>query len=316
MLEFFPGGDASREPQVSDPSNRRFFLNAVGFCLMNLGRLGEAVPIYQRGNAMDLSMEDWHNASIGLENLAGLQASLGALAASAEAAGQALAMARRAGKKEDECNALVRQGWAAHLRGDLQAASAVFGQAQALQGEIDLEARYLYGPRGIEHADHLRRTGKAVTARHITEANLAICEGDHWLSPLSQCHRVLGDLDAQAGQQHLASAHYDQALKLARDIFKRDVLIEALLARGRWAARYENPSGLALADLSEALGYAVESGYRIYEVDIRVALAWAQRAAGNPSAARAEAEHGRRMSEETGYHWGQVDAAEVLAESA
>ena len=47
--------------------------------------------------------------------------------------------------------------------------------------------------------------------------------------------------------------------------------------------------------------------------EVLVALAWAQRAAGNPSTALAEAERARRMGEEMGYHWGRVDAAEVLA---
>ena len=57
----------------------------------------------------------------------------------------------------------------------------------------------------------------------------------------------------------------------------------------------------------------MDGGYRIYETDIRVALAWAHLAAGNPAAARAEAERAQHMSTDMGYHWGQMDAAEVLA---
>jgi len=52
------------------------------------------------------------------------------------------------------------------------------------------------------------------------------------------------------------------------------VLIEALLARGRWAAKYMKDATSTFNDLNEALGYAVDGGYRIYEADIRVALAW------------------------------------------
>jgi hypothetical protein len=65
-------------------------------------------------------------------------------------------------------------------------------------------------------------------------------------------------------------------------------------------------------DVNEALDYAVDGGYRIDEADIRVALAWAHLAAGDRQAARAEAERAQRMSADMGYHWGQVDAAEVL----
>jgi len=114
--------------------------------------------------------------------------------------------------------------------------------------------------------------------------------------------------------------HYDQALKIARSITVRHVLIKALLARGRWVAKdpkgFENPWGLpnsAFSDLNEALGYAVEGGYRVYEADARVALAWAHLAAGEPGQARDEALRAQHTSIDMGYHWGQVDAAEVLA---
>lgn len=61
----------------------------------------------------------------------------------------------------------------------------------------------------------------------------------------------------------------------------------------------------AFGDLEEALGYAVEGGYRVYEADVRAALAWAHRAAGDADAARAEAARARQMSEEMGYGWGR-----------
>jgi tetratricopeptide (TPR) repeat protein len=318
-LEFFPSDDATQEP-LGNEDEKRWILNTVGLCLMSLGRLGEAVPFDERGNAIALGMEDWHNASIGYRNLAEMHAHLGALASSAEAAGQALDLGRRAEDKQDERISLAYQAWAAHLRGDLEAAGAAFVQAEALERDIysNMNIRYLFSLRGIRHADALRRTGDADYARRVTQANLEICQQQHWPFLVSMCHRLLGDLDAAAGQHRQARAHYDAALKLARGISVRYVLVEALLARGRWAARYadptglEDPSALAFADLNEALGYALDGGYRIYEADIRVALAWAHLSAGNPSAARAEAERARQMSVEMGYHWGQVDAAEVL----
>ena len=143
------------------------------------------------------------------------------------------------------------------------------------------------------------------------------------------CHRVLGDLDAIEGQHDGARAHYDEALRIARSISYRNVLIEALLARGRYVAKdlrgFENLGDLnlggldqALSDLREALELATRGGYRIYEADIRVALAWAyltpipdpsgqgKRTRTRGSGARPRHERG------DGYHWGQVDAEEVL----
>jgi hypothetical protein len=100
-------------------------------------------------------------------------------------------------------------------------------------------------------------------------------------------------------------------LKIARDISVRHVLIEALLARGRFNTK-QGDAASAQSDLSEALDYAIASGYRIYEADIRIALAWMQRAKGDMVAARAEASRAKQMSEEMGYYWGKVDADEVM----
>ncbi len=78
-------------------------------------------------------------------------------------------------------------------------------------------------------------------------------------------------------------------------------------------ARHLKDSPAAFSDLNEALDYAVDGGYRIYEADIRIALAWAYLADGNESAALDEATRALGMSEDMGYHWGIVDAKEVLA---
>ena len=95
--------------------------------------------------------------------------------------------------------------------------------------------------------------------------------------------------------------------------------IEALLARGRFYAKadltgFQNLSGLeqAFTDLNEALNYAVEGEYRIYEADIRVALAWAYLATGEEEKAKGSAQRALQMSQEMGYHWGKVDAEEVM----
>ncbi len=312
MLEFFPDGDTSQEPQVSDPKDRKnWILAAVGLCLMSLGRLDEVVSFYERAIADYLDMEDWRNASASYQNLVGLHAHLGALTESADAAREALALTRRAENKQNTRNSLAWGVWIAHLRGDLSTVREVFPQVEQLYNETD-NVPYAYSLPGIWHADHLRRTGDPDYAWRVTEANLEICERNRWLDKVSQCHRIMGDLDADAGQHESARAHYDEALKIARSITLQFVLIEALLARGCWAARYL--AGVqAFNDLNEALGYAVEGGYRIYQADAHVGLAWAHLAQGRLAEARREAERARQLSVEMGYHWGRVDADEVLA---
>lgn len=336
IQQFFLDGDTSQEPQVSKASDKSWILNEVGLCHMSLGRLETAVGFYERGNQMVEELEDWQNAGRGYQNLAQLNINLGRLAAAASAATQALQLARRAANKRVERNSLKWQAWTAHLRGEVAAAGEAFRQAQALQRDIDSSVQYLYSLPGINHAEHLRRVGAADTARRVATANLEICELNRFIKSISQCHRILGELDAAGGQNESARAHFDSALTIARGISDRAVLIEALLARGRWAARLAfaeltsfNPQGLqsrpsenlsilsllpqAFSDLNEALGYATDGGYRIYEADIRNALAWAHLAAGAANSARQEATRARSMSQEMGYHWGQVDADELLA---
>ena len=211
-------------------------------------------------------------------------------------------------------DSLIDQGWADHLQGNFDLAQKSFQQAEQLEQQIDLDKQYLYSLRGIRHADHLRCQGNIDYARRIAEANQIICEQNCLQNDLSRCHRQLGDLDATANL-HKAHAHYDEALYIAHSISKQGVLIEALLGRGRWAAR-RGEEAVAASDLEEALSYAVEGGYRIYEADIRVALAWMHRTQGNLGAAQREAERAQRMSEQMGYYWGKKDAAEVLAELA
>ena len=135
MLEFFPDGDTSQDPMVSDPRDKSWILNEVGLSLMSLGRLSEAGQFYERKIKMQLEIEDWKQASIGYVNLAELYDHLGRLSESAEAATEALQLARRVEDKQKEKFSLGHQAWAAHLSGDLETADTSFQQAEALERE-------------------------------------------------------------------------------------------------------------------------------------------------------------------------------------
>lgn len=317
LLEFFPRGDISQEPQLSNSASKGWILTRVGICLMNIGSLRKGMPFYERALSCSLESEDWLNASISYFNLAELCAHLGEFAASEKAAKKGLALPRHAHKLMGVGDLLVLQGllgWIAHLRGDVHKAREAFKRAEALQRKAIPSKRYLFGMPGILQANHLRRVGHPTRARRGIQANMKLCEdySDFPVHQLSQCHCILGNLDADEGNYDSARDHFAEALKVARNISVRPALIEALLARGRWAAR-RGEVETALSDLREALDYATEGGYRVYEADIRVGLAWAHLAAGDVPAARTEAECAEHMSADMGYHWGKVDASEVLA---
>ncbi|MEP7133506.1 MAG: trypsin-like peptidase domain-containing protein [Chloroflexota bacterium] len=334
MMEFFSDEDSSQEPAVSQTDVKRFILNAIGLRLMSLGRLREAVPFFERKNKIALETQDWNNLSIGYQNLADLHAQLGALEASAEAVRQALDLAFKSKDKKREWESYCYSAKTSHLRGEITNSETLFSRGLECQNEVVTGFKYLMVATGIWFSDFMYRIHKNDEAYRVGKENLDYCTKTHQSFLITQCHRILGDLDFDSGNHESARAHYESALKIARGISKRDVLIEALLARGRFLAKTSefsknsevSPAGTvsqAFSDLNEALGYCVESGYRIYEADVRVAFAWAYLAdlTPNPSPerrweiltkAKQSAERALQMSNEMGYHWGKVDAKEVL----
>ncbi len=313
LMEELFGGDLTGEPKVKE-EDKGWVLNEVGFCKMMLGRLHEAADFYRRGIAVKERNEDWKGASVSYENLAEIQMYLGQLDESAKNIRTSLEMARKAEHDAKIREMLTDQAWIHHLRGEMEDADQNFVEAQKLQRELEPEIRYVYKLEGTKYADHLRRQGKSQEARNVTEANLAICEQHDWKDYISRCHRILGELDAESGQQEGARRNLDTALKMIRSIECRDALIEALLARGRWLIHYgdEAEEQIALDHLKEALDYARNEGFRIYEAGIRIALARAYLKDDDQQAARRELQYTIRISTEMGYHWGSVDAENLL----
>lgn len=325
IREFFPECDTSQEPQVSLPDVKCSVLHEVGYCLMMLGRLNEAAPFYQRSIEIRLKTKNWWRVSVSYQTLAELYAHLGKLEARVETDRKSLEFACRAQNREEECHSLADQAWAAHLIGKLELASERFQQAEDRRKEISEPKKLqVYSLHIIRHVDHLRRIGNEAQAQKLIEANLKECQREGWQDYESLCHRVLGDLEANTGKQDSARVYYDEALKIIRGIARRDILIDVLCSRGRWFARYQQDASSAFSDLNEALDYAANSGYRIYEADIRIALAWAYLAEAsipqispeNRNVALAntwtQVERAQRMSQKMGYHWGQVDAEELM----
>jgi len=310
MREFFPNRDMTREPQVTEPKDKGDILATIGYCFMTLGHLKEAAAYYGRGIPLAVSVSDWNRASIIHLNLAQLLWYLGKLPASTEAASRALDFARKSSAPRfNERNALTYLAWSWYLRGDLKRAGRLFAKAQSLERKLDPTKQYLYSLRGVQHSEYLRKTGRVLEARRVASANLTLCQRKSWLDDLSRSLRILADVEPATSPA--AKLHYHEAVRIARNISFREVLIEALLARGSWAARQGQVDG-ATNDLREALDYAVSGGFRTLEADVLISLARISRIGGDTSAGQVQAERARVLSAEMGYHWGRVDAEELL----
>jgi len=288
LREFFPNRDIYLAPRMTYAEDRRVILDAVAGCLTELGKMSDAFSFYLRAldasPAIDLITGQLPvSISEAARQMTVILIHQGNLGGAMLMAAEAISSTRRARglsrrqvlllplrlpglllslfDKYEVSENLALQAWIDHLTGNLPQATMHFQQSAQIEGRLH--------PRSlpsIYHAEHLCRIGSIDDARQLMEAKLAWYECHEITSELSACHRVLGDLATSARQHEIAQQHYHQSLLLARDMTRRHILIEALLAQGRWAARYEaqagrgEPSEVAFNDLDEALTYALDGG--------------------------------------------------------
>ena len=309
---FFPGEDTSLQPQVTDVIPQSDIIGDFGFALMNVGRLRESLTFHERGS----STGPIESRSTSLINLGETKLHLGQIQQAEAVLEEGLSLADRIGDLDERSRQKATiQSWLAlakHLRGQPEEALVIFQRALASQKEQEKEVAYLYSWRGVNYGKYLPRAGSVAEGRELAEANLEDCRRAGWLNTVSRCLWVLADLYALDPADRTAGPRYDESVEIARGVAHRLVLLEALTARGRWAAR-QGQAAAAHVDLNEALEYAYAGEYRILEADIHVGLAWAHHRSGADETARREAERAEAMSDEMDYHWGKVDAQEVLA---
>lgn len=310
LREFFPGGDTSKDPMVSDLSTRGAILNGVAARLQDLGKLRESLPFIERTLQITRPLIEVANVAQDQKNLSEIQAFLGMLDASAESARQAIDWASDAKEPLLLSQAISNLAWAKYLQGKQSEARENFRAAEELSAKI-YKRPYLYTLSGFWYARFLERQGEIALAREVAEQNVQFAEQQALKRFLSRFHSLLASLDLAENQLDSAEQHLEVALRNARAISYRPALMDALLGRGNWAVRAGRQE-TAENDLNEALTYAVSGGYRIYEADARVALAFMLLASGQTAPAAVEAERAGQMSLEMNYHWGQVDSARIL----
>ena len=313
LQEFFPEGDFTRDCLIPPALKPAEILRETAFTLMTVGRSREALTLYAALIDQAVRTKSWRQASLANQDLCRLQAISGRLAAAEKCAGKALQHAhrdRRNRRGGSVRNALVLRGWIRQLRGNLDQATEDFRAAEDAAMSLNSASQGLKSLRGALVADHLRGLGENVRARQIAAESLRRSEGLRHPYSLSRFHRILGELDAEEGNLASAREHHDAAVRFARSTSDRVTLTEALLSRGRLSV-LDGRFDTARADLDEALSQAQESGYRLFEIRGRLAMAELHRALSHPDAARTEAQAALDASLDIGYPAGQ-EAAEIL----
>lgn len=86
----------------------------------------------------------------------------------------------------------------------------------------------------VNYPRHLQLVDDAKRAKELTERHLELARERHSIKFIVSCNRVLGDLAADADDHVTARRHSDLARQTVRGTTDRKILIDTLIARGKW----------------------------------------------------------------------------------
>jgi tetratricopeptide (TPR) repeat protein len=310
LTGFYPLGDLSLDPRLTDPAARRWILHETAVCAYVLCRLPLAAELGARAAAAAIAAGDRHNAALSYHNLAEVHLAAGALASCRAVTIEASQLAIEAGEMEDQLVAHTLFGTLDDFACGYDEASRHFDRAIEIAIEHTSNP-LLYSLSGIRYADHLAEVGRSEDAVDVIRSNLMFCREQGWQSDVALCLAQLASTGPEPLPELLDRA--DEAVRTARTIGAKHVLAETLLGRAQLAARAGRLE-TAYTDLTEVLGSALSAGFRLLEVDARTALAATRQAMNEPLAARTEAQLAEQMGRELEYERGARRAAEVLAD--
>jgi tetratricopeptide (TPR) repeat protein len=225
---------------------------------MQLGELAQAARFYERGNAIKLDItKDWYHASMSLQYLAKMYAYLGRLTDSIESATYALELAGRIENKQkrqlQEQNSLAYLAWTQHLQDD-PVAEETFQRAMAF-GQLQ-------GMHSVYYADYLLKQGNTWAVKSLARAAL---DGSPDYEVSAHFYCMLAKIETEN-----AAPYFSQALQAAYLSAGYHARIRTLYAYGLWLMPQRSVE--ALAYLKIAFSLAVETGYVLYENNLRKIL--------------------------------------------
>ncbi|MCK4732032.1 MAG: tetratricopeptide repeat protein, partial [Methanophagales archaeon] len=306
---FFPEGDLSQMPLVSNNSLQSWLLNEAGLALLATGRPKEAEGLFIRKTNMQSEDKDWKNASQGYRNLAVLQFLTGELESGLESAKKALNASEKAKSDWAIMVSITYLAWIHHLLGKSGEADEEFRQADEL--ELKIESVRLYGFAGIMYADFLFSMKRIDEAFELTRANLEICQIYNAVNEISRCYRCLGAIEKLKGNHEVAEVHLQNALELARKVGQPALEIEAMLEFSRLhldIGRHKD----AIRAANEVQKICARTGFKLYEPEAEIVLGKAYLALNDIEQAKTVAHSAYEKAVGMNYRWQEGDAAHLL----
>jgi tetratricopeptide (TPR) repeat protein len=308
---FFPEGNLSQMPLVSEKSGQTFLLNEAGLMLSSIGYPKEAEELLIKKTNMQIEDKDWNNVSVGYQNLADLQFRVGELESGLESAKKALDAAEK-GKSDEEIGfSKADLAGILHLLGKNKEAEREFREADELQ--IKDDGNHLYRLSGVSYADFLISMKRIDEAFELTKQNIEICQSENWPVDISRCHRCLGAIERISGNHKDAEVHLQKALEIARKVGQPALEIEAMLEFSRLhldKGRYKD----ATREAKEVLKICNWTGFKLYEPGAEIVLSKAYMALNNFEHAKTFAHSAYEKAITMNYRWQEGDAAHLLGE--
>ncbi|NOR78228.1 MAG: tetratricopeptide repeat protein [Methanophagales archaeon] len=308
---FFPEGDLSQMPLVSNKSAQSRLLNEAGVALICTGRPKEAEEPVLTAVQMNIEAKDWKNASADYQNLADLQFRVGELESGLESAKGALDTAEKAEYDKYIVGSKAYLAWILHLQGKNEEAGNWFRQADELQIKID--GNRLYSLVGVNYADFFLSMKRIDEAFELTKQNLEIGKSQNWPAVISSCHRCLGAIERVNGNHEEAEDHLQKALEIARKVGMPFLEIETLLESSRLhldMGRYED----AIRDANEVLKICVWTCFKLYEPEAEIVLSKGYLALNDIEQAETFAHSAYEKAVSMSYRWQEGDAVHLLGE--
>lgn len=317
-------------PEIA-PADRSWLLNEAAFSLRALGRLADARGPMALALKIDTETEDGGNAAISAGSLSELDLALGDLGAAVADGARSVEFADFSGDDFQRIGKRTTHADALHQSGEVDAARALFDEAESMQAARQRDHRLLYSLQGFRYCDLLlapaeraawaawaawlgqpvdpdqpgaapraadscrevaRRAAQTLEWAERGRAPLFTVALDHLT--LARAALYAGAMTDPASPPPAdAVAQADAAVAGLRAAGTLDYLPRALLTRA-WLRHWSGDADGACADLDEAQDLAERGPMRLHLADCHLHRA---RLFHDP-AALAEA---RRLIEETGY---------------
>ena len=314
VLNFFPLGDTSRMPLVSERSSQLELISETGPALLCIGKPTPAESLIMRAIKMSIEDGDYKNASISYRTLAENQFRIGEVIKAQESAKYAVKMATAKHMPRQQVRSISFLAYTLLLSGEIEKAEQLFKEANNLQRKIEADANVLYSIEGVFYADFLTMSGRYDEAFKINTKNLEICTNQKKLiAEVSRCLRSLGGLERIKENHGKANEHLNNALDIACRIGIPDLEIEALIERGRVRLDTKDYDD-AEVDSNAVLKLCERTGFKLYEPEAEVVLSKGYMALNDIEQAKTFANSAYEKAVSMSYRWAEGDAAHLLGE--